>query len=811
MASEYPYDVFISYSSQDQAWVRGELLTRLEEAGLKVCIDFRDFEVGEPSISAMERAILTSRKTLLVLTPAYLESGWTEFEYLLLQPLDPANRQRRLIPLVRKPCAIPPRIAYLTSVDFTAPDDRSWRRLIGALRDQASPAPDAPPPRSTNQRTMLMMHSSAIYLLALTTGIMSNIVSSFLLPSLEQRQWLAVILFIAMAALGLWLEWSYKASGGPKDVASQPDASQSGPLSRMAQLPMPLRWALIGLIAPLALIVWYLSPLASDVVAQHAPQCLPGRVCVLVTPIGPEDSSVATEITRELTYQIQRVLDRAAQSRYTVRIGGNAPDAVAALEQARQDGAALAVWGEVRTEISALRIEFGLVDLLGVGESATVRTYRAEPLLYNPISQRVECFNCFYGEIAAITAHRAQLVAYTVAGLVDYVQDNPERAKFPFAAALYCAGEPVDATWVAALQPACTPAQSSSDWNPGLLYYYLGKSLVLQGDFRQGIEQLQQAATHSPLDPAAWIGVGSAYQSWLVRHDAPEAVAAFRKAEANIQALREAMLPEQWALLDYHLGLIQELQQNNAAAIQYYTAAAERFGSDAATAYTTLVNLGRVQRREDELDQARQSLEQAARSFSEAPWAYLELAKVYENNRALAERQIELARQAAPNEAYVDITEAELCADAWADRACAADAYTRAREKRPNSGWLHSRIGIFYLPTNPPLAGQSWETAREHLETAAQVRPNDPWAHERLAYVLHNLGEYEQAAAEYGQAITLAFGPSQAAGLYCNLGRSQQLAGDIEPARQSFEHCHAQARDNDLRARAEDLLRQLAP
>ena len=36
---EYRYDVFISYSHADKAWVHGELLPRLEEAGLKVCID----------------------------------------------------------------------------------------------------------------------------------------------------------------------------------------------------------------------------------------------------------------------------------------------------------------------------------------------------------------------------------------------------------------------------------------------------------------------------------------------------------------------------------------------------------------------------------------------------------------------------------------------------------------------------------------------------------------------------------------------------------------------------------------------------
>ena len=44
----YRYDVFISYSHTDRAWVWEELLPRLEQIGLRVCIDNRDFEIGTP-------------------------------------------------------------------------------------------------------------------------------------------------------------------------------------------------------------------------------------------------------------------------------------------------------------------------------------------------------------------------------------------------------------------------------------------------------------------------------------------------------------------------------------------------------------------------------------------------------------------------------------------------------------------------------------------------------------------------------------------------------------------------------------------
>jgi len=117
--AEYWYDAFISYSHVDTEWVQSELLPQLEKAGLKVCIDSRDFEIGVPSLVNMERAVDNSRHTLIVLTPAWVESQWTEFESLLAGTSDPAGRRRRLIPLMLKPCTLPTRIAMLTYADFT--------------------------------------------------------------------------------------------------------------------------------------------------------------------------------------------------------------------------------------------------------------------------------------------------------------------------------------------------------------------------------------------------------------------------------------------------------------------------------------------------------------------------------------------------------------------------------------------------------------------------------------------------------------------------------------------------------------------
>jgi|GEM_PF-814597 len=135
----YRYDVFISYSYRDRDWVQDWLLPRLEAAGLCVCIDFRDFEPGLPSLVNMENAVRHSRKTLIVLTPTWVESEWAAFESLLIQTDDPASRQGRMIPLLLKPCDLPKRIAMLTYLDFTEePEAESLlHRLVATIREDA--------------------------------------------------------------------------------------------------------------------------------------------------------------------------------------------------------------------------------------------------------------------------------------------------------------------------------------------------------------------------------------------------------------------------------------------------------------------------------------------------------------------------------------------------------------------------------------------------------------------------------------------------------------------------------------------------
>jgi hypothetical protein len=99
MADPFAYDVFISYrqAHPDGGWVRDRLVPRLRADGLAVCLDVDDFRLGASLVLEMERAVQVSRYTLAVLSPRYLESGFTELENVLAEHLGLERAERRLL------------------------------------------------------------------------------------------------------------------------------------------------------------------------------------------------------------------------------------------------------------------------------------------------------------------------------------------------------------------------------------------------------------------------------------------------------------------------------------------------------------------------------------------------------------------------------------------------------------------------------------------------------------------------------------------------------------------------------------------
>jgi hypothetical protein len=126
--------IFISYSSKDREWVSNWLLPKLEKSGLEVCIDYRDFKIGRSSLINMEVAVDWCYKILLVLTPDWVESEWTNFEALMVQTEDIIGLRGRLLPLMLKQCELPRRLGIFTYADFK--DESNWDFEMSRLLEQ---------------------------------------------------------------------------------------------------------------------------------------------------------------------------------------------------------------------------------------------------------------------------------------------------------------------------------------------------------------------------------------------------------------------------------------------------------------------------------------------------------------------------------------------------------------------------------------------------------------------------------------------------------------------------------------------------
>ncbi len=140
------YDLFVSYSQADRGWVEGYLLDALQDANVSVISEL-NFTLGAPRISEFERAVQQSKRTLLVLSPAYLAEAGLSFVDLLAQQYGLDTGTWPVIPLVLSPVELPPRLALLVALDATAME--RWPEVITRLCDslrRGPPAPAAKPP-----------------------------------------------------------------------------------------------------------------------------------------------------------------------------------------------------------------------------------------------------------------------------------------------------------------------------------------------------------------------------------------------------------------------------------------------------------------------------------------------------------------------------------------------------------------------------------------------------------------------------------------------------------------------------------------
>ena len=74
------FHAFISYSENDSAWVKIELVPCLEKEDIRICLHERNFVAGKSIVENIINCIEKSYKSIFVLSPNFVQSEWCHYE-----------------------------------------------------------------------------------------------------------------------------------------------------------------------------------------------------------------------------------------------------------------------------------------------------------------------------------------------------------------------------------------------------------------------------------------------------------------------------------------------------------------------------------------------------------------------------------------------------------------------------------------------------------------------------------------------------------------------------------------------------------
>lgn len=137
----FRYDAYISYVDKepDATWVWDTLVPRLEAAGLRIAVSGDSEDPGVARVVNIERGINQAKRTVVMLSEAYLADNMAEFENVLVQTMGIQEGSYRLLPVKTAPIEqnrLPTRLSMLTTLDLVHPRraEREFDRLVKALQ-----------------------------------------------------------------------------------------------------------------------------------------------------------------------------------------------------------------------------------------------------------------------------------------------------------------------------------------------------------------------------------------------------------------------------------------------------------------------------------------------------------------------------------------------------------------------------------------------------------------------------------------------------------------------------------------------------
>ncbi len=151
-------DFFISYNKANRDWAQWVAWT-LEQAGYTVVFQAWDFQPGANFVLEMQKATVGTRRTIVMLSNAYLSAEYTHSEWAAAFARDPKGDSRLLVPIRIEHClpqGLLAQIIYLDIVGLLEEDAKA--AILGAFSQRVKPtiAPDFPGTsrRPKNQRVV---------------------------------------------------------------------------------------------------------------------------------------------------------------------------------------------------------------------------------------------------------------------------------------------------------------------------------------------------------------------------------------------------------------------------------------------------------------------------------------------------------------------------------------------------------------------------------------------------------------------------------------------------------------------------------
>jgi parvulin-like peptidyl-prolyl isomerase len=139
LATDVPA-AFFSYCREDSEFAL-RLAEDLKAAGASVWIDQVDIELGTQWDRAVEDALNSCRRMLVILSPVSVKSSNVRDEVSFA-----LSKQKRVIPVLFRECDVPFRLARLQHIDFRSDYERGLKSLLKALSMDQPARPIAPAP-----------------------------------------------------------------------------------------------------------------------------------------------------------------------------------------------------------------------------------------------------------------------------------------------------------------------------------------------------------------------------------------------------------------------------------------------------------------------------------------------------------------------------------------------------------------------------------------------------------------------------------------------------------------------------------------